>query len=75
MEITLQLKDWHMSREEGKQATIAGTYAVMMAGKEISTSIFNGAYGTQIDIPPEILVKINEIDAEIHQAIIDNFTK
>ena len=75
MELEIKTKSWQLVREEGKPATIGGEYVVEMAGKIVSTTSFNTQYdSTVIKIPPELLSKINDIDVEVKQAIIDNFS-
>lgn len=69
----LKVSSWEVREKDGEK-TVAGVYVVTLGGKEIAKQAFNGDYGScKIVIPPEILVKINAMDAEIKQAIINNY--
>ena len=58
-----------------KQKTIGGKYQVKMGNSVVSESEFNDGYNsTDIEIPAEILVEAEKLDAKIKEAIIKNFT-
>ena len=75
MQMEIFISEWKVRISENKQKTIAGTYQVKMGEMVVSESQFNDGFNTtDIVIPPEILTKIANIDDEIKQAIIKNFT-
>jgi len=74
MEIVV--KKWYVEEDEKtKVKTVAGVYEVRSGKEVIASQTFNGSsYGSaDIPLPPEIMVKVNAIDEEIRQAIVDNF--
>jgi len=80
MEMDIVIKEWKVKTGDNKQKTIGGIYQVRLGNQVVSESTFNdvGVWGyqtTDINIPPEIMVEVEAIDAKVKQAIIDNFTK
>lgn len=76
MEMDIVVKEWKMLIGEKKLKTIGGTYQVKMNSLVVSESSFNDGYQTtDINIPADILLEVEAIDAKVRQAIIDNFTK
>ena len=76
MDVEIVVKDWGVKEKEDKSKTIAGSYAVRMLGKDVATQAFNSGYGsTDIPIPAKLMAKLEDIDAEIKQVIIENYTK
>jgi len=80
VELRIETKTWSLitkDKNKGGGKTIGGTFAVKCGPAEVATKAFNDeSYGAvEIAIPPELLVKVNEIDAEVRRIIEDNFTK
>ena len=75
MEMDIIIKSWKMLTKEDKQKTIGGIYQVKMGNTVVSESSFNDGYSTtDINIPSDILAKVEAFDAELRKAIIKNFT-
>lgn len=75
MELTIIVKEWKVKVKEDKSKTIAGEYAVMCGPNEVATSCFNDGYNnTDIQMPANLLVEMEALDAKIRQVIAENFT-
>ena len=73
MNTELIIKSWKLDTVGGKQE-ITGTYAVMLAGKEIASQTFNGDFcGTKIAFPREVLDNAKELSGLISDSIQDSF--
>jgi hypothetical protein len=76
MELQMVAKSWKYITDDKGRRKIAGTYAVKCGSKEIATKEFNDGYSSvEINFPATLEAKIEAIDAEVRQAIIDSFTK
>ena len=78
MELKITAKSWRYAfKDEDKTEigrTICGTYAVMMGDKIIAEKTFNSGYGSvDMALPAELMVKVEALDAEIKQAIVESF--
>lgn len=69
----IEMKAWKIIDKEG-QKVVAGSFCVKQGDKEIASKEFNDGYGTiDINFPPSLLVKAEEIDKEVREAVIANF--
>lgn len=77
MELRIETKSWKLTTsEEGGQKIIAGTYAVKCGKETVAEKGFNDGYGAiSITIPASIVAKVEEIDDEIRQTIVESFEK
>lgn len=74
MEMKIVVKEWKARTDEKKQRTVGGKYEIRLGNQVVSTSDFNDGYNTtDISIPADILIDIDELDKKIKKAIIDNF--
>ena len=74
MELRIETESWGLCTKDDKQKTISGKYVIKCGKEVVASKCFNDGYGAaNITIPASILVKAEEIDSEIRQAIVDNF--
>ena len=75
-EMRIEAKEWKMTTDDKGVKKIAGEYTVKCGATEVAKEDFNQGYsGTTINFPTALLAKIEAIDAEVRQAVVDNFTK
>ena len=76
MEMQIIVSKWMVKvDEEKKTKTIGGKYQVKMGGNVVAESDFNDGYNsTKINIPAELMVEAEKLDAKIRESIIKNFT-
>ena len=68
MECSLVIKEWKVELDqETKKPKIAGTYGVMMGGKEIASEPFNvNSYsGKKLNFSPEVIAAADALDKSL----------
>ena len=77
MEMRIELKSWKcVEKDKGEGKTVAGAFSVKCGDETVATRDFNQGYGNMtIAIPAAVMVKVEEIDKEIKQIVINNFRK
>ena len=75
MQTELIVKAWRVEERDVGNATITGTYAVCLNGKEIATQEFNSCFGgVEVKFPQEIRAQVNAICVSIKKEIQKSFT-
>ncbi|MDD5458367.1 MAG: hypothetical protein PHF37_03135 [Phycisphaerae bacterium] len=75
MEADIHVVSWQVA-ERSRQKIIIGNYEVRVGGVVAAKTSFNDGYDSiEVQIPNALMAKIEAIDAEVRQAVIDNFAK
>lgn len=70
----LTVKEWKVLQKEGKQAVIAGRFAVMSGALVVAESLFNDGYGAvDISIPSSLIAEAEALGAKIEERITNHF--
>jgi len=75
MELKIEIKEWKVGKTDNNQKIIGGEYEIKCGNSVVATADFNLGYNaTKIPIPAKLMAKIEAIDDEVRQAIVDNFS-
>jgi len=76
MQLKIETKSWKLTTNDDGQKIIAGEYEVKCGKEVVASKSFNDGYGCiKIVIPATIVAKVEALDVEIRQTIIDSFEK
>ncbi|KKN75887.1 hypothetical protein LCGC14_0375950 [marine sediment metagenome] len=72
----IEAKSWRYGEDDEGEKKLGGTYVVKCGKTEVAEKNFNLGYSnTPIKFPAALLAKIEAIDAEVCQAITNNFAE
>ena len=75
MEVTMNLDNWKIKKDEKNNTKVAGTYKIMLGDKEVANQGFNNGYGsTEITFSSDVMRKAKDLGRQITTEI-ENYLK